>query len=162
MVPYEVAGKTSTQVAVRYNGQNSAPLTVPVAAAAPGLFSANFSGSGAAVAFNQDNSLNSPANPAKKGSIVVVYGTGEGETTPPGNDGEIAIPGSLTKPDLNCSGAVGGVAATVLYCGPVPFVVEGELQVNLQLSTETPSGSQPVSITLGSFTSQANLTISVQ
>ncbi len=162
VVPYEVAGKTSTQVVVQNNGQDSAPLTVPVTAAAPGLFSANFSGSGAAVAFNQDNSLNSPSNPAKKGSIVVVYGTGEGETTPPGIDGEIAVPGSLVKPVLNCSGTVGGLPAAVLYCGSVPFVVEGELQVNLQLSAETPSGSQPVAIKLGSFTSQANLTISVQ
>ena len=38
MVPYEVAGKTSTQVKVVYQGQVSAALTIPVTQSAPGIF----------------------------------------------------------------------------------------------------------------------------
>ena len=162
VVPYGVAGKTSTQVVVQYNGQSSAPLTVPVVAAMPGLFSTNYSGSGPAVAFNQDGSLNSATNPAAKGSAVVLFGTGEGQTTPPGADGLIAVPGALTKPNLSCTATVGGTGAGVLYCGSVPFVVEGELQLNLQLSPSTPSGSQPIVLSIGSFQSAPNLTIFVQ
>jgi uncharacterized protein (TIGR03437 family) len=162
VVPYGVSGKTSTQVAVQNNGQSSPPLTVPVVPALPGLFSTNFSGSGPAVAFNQDGSLNSATNPAAKGSAVVLFGTGEGETTPAGSDGLIAVPGALTKPALSCTATVGGMDAGVLYCGSVPFVVEGELQLNLQLSPSTPSGSQPVVLSIGSFHSVPNLTIFVQ
>jgi uncharacterized protein (TIGR03437 family) len=162
VVPYELAGNSSTQVVVHYNGQDSAPLTVTVASAVPGLFSANFSGSGPAVAFNQDTSLNSSANPAAKGSIVVLFGTGEGQTRPPGVDGEIASQGLLPKPQATCTATVGGLPATILYCGAVPFVVEGEFQLNLQLSPDTPGGSQPVVVTIGSAQSQPNLTVFVQ
>src|SRR5579883_1594953 len=162
VAPYEIAGNTSTQVVVQYNGQNSAPFTVPVASTAPGLFSVDFSGSGRAVAFNQDTSLNSDSNPAPKGSIVTLFGTGEGQTNPSGVDGQIAMPGLLPAPAASCTATVGGIPANVLYCGAVPFVVEGELQLNLQLSPNTPSGDQPVVVTIGSAKSQPSLTIAIQ
>ena len=38
---------------------------------------------------NEDGTLNGPANPAAKGSVVVFYATGGGQTDPPGVDGEI-------------------------------------------------------------------------
>src|SRR5262249_49723391 len=59
MVPYEVAGKSSTQVIAEYQGVQSAPVTIPVAAAAPGLFTSAQSGSGQAAIVNQDGSINS-------------------------------------------------------------------------------------------------------
>ena len=34
--------------------------------------------------------MNSPSNPAGKGSVVVLYGTGEGATNPTGVDGPSA------------------------------------------------------------------------
>ena len=43
MVPYEVAGSSSTQVVVHYEGLVSQPYTVAVAPTAPGIFSANAS-----------------------------------------------------------------------------------------------------------------------
>lgn len=38
IVPYNVAGKTQMQMVVEYNNVQSAPVTVPVAVAAAGLF----------------------------------------------------------------------------------------------------------------------------
>jgi uncharacterized protein (TIGR03437 family) len=162
VVPFEVAGQSSVQVAVQYNGANSPPLTVPVVATSPGLYSANYSGSGPAVAYNQDNTLNSATNPAASGSIVVLYGTGVGQTTPAGVDGAVATPTLLPKPQAACTATVGGVAASVAYCGSVSGVVEGEFQVNLQLSPNVSSGSQPVVVQIGSAQSQANLTVFVK
>jgi uncharacterized protein (TIGR03437 family) len=162
IVPFEVAGQASTQVVVEYDGQQSAAFTIPVVAANPGLYSANFSGSGAAVAFNQDSSLNTAANPASPGSIVVLYGTGDGQTNPAGVDGQIATTSVLPKPLATCTATVGGLAATVLYCGAVPFVVEGEFQLNLQLSSDVPSGSQPVVVQIGSARSQPNLSVFIK
>ena len=42
----------------------------------------DFSGSGQAVAVNQDGTINSPENPALRGSVVVLYGTWIGATEP--------------------------------------------------------------------------------
>ena len=137
-------------------------MTVPVVAAVPGLFSLNQSGSGEAVAYNQDLTLNSASNPAAKGSVIVVYGTGEGQTNPPGVTGFIAVPGNVPAPAGGCKATVGGLPATVNYCGAVPYVVTGEIQLNLQLSPNVASGSQPVVFQVGSASSQANLTVYVK
>ena len=53
------------------------------------MFTQNASGSGPGAILNQDNSLNGPGNPAAKGSIVTVYMTGEGQTSPAGVTGAI-------------------------------------------------------------------------
>lgn len=56
----------------------SIPVRMPVWPARPGIFTANGSGKGQASALNQDGSVNSPANPAAKGEIAVLWGTGGG------------------------------------------------------------------------------------
>ena len=63
IVPYAVAGKSSTQMVVQYQGRKSAPIAVPVVAAAPGLFAANAQGFGNGAILNQDNSYNGSGNP---------------------------------------------------------------------------------------------------
>jgi uncharacterized protein (TIGR03437 family) len=162
IVPYEVAGQSSANIVVSNGTQSSPAMTVPVVAAVPGLFSLNQSGSGEAVAYNQDLTLNSASNPAAKGSVIVVYGTGEGQTNPPGVTGFIAVPGNVPAPAGGCKATVGGLPATVNYCGAVPYVVTGEIQLNLQLSPNVASGSQPVMFQVGSASSQANLTVYVK
>lgn len=163
IVPYEVANLSSVQVVAQYGGQTSAPLTANVAAAAPGLFSADFTGSGQGAIYNQDGTVNSPSNPADKGSVIVLYGTGEGQTNPPGVDGLVAggTP-PWPAPQLSVAGNVGGLPAEVKYVGTVPLQVAGLLQVNLQLSDNVPSGNQPVVVTVGTFRTQANLTVAIR
>jgi uncharacterized protein (TIGR03437 family) len=162
IVPYSVSGKTTTQVTSVYQGVTSAPLTVPVGSAAPGIFSANFSGTGQAAAFNQNGSANSAANPAAAGQIVVLYGTGEGLLLPTPVDGTVAAAPPAWKPQDNISVTVGGEPAAVLYANTAPQQVAGLLQINVQLSAQTPSGNQPVVVTVGSTPSQANLTIAIK
>jgi uncharacterized protein (TIGR03437 family) len=161
IAPYNIAGKTTVQVAVEYNGQQTAPITVPVAPVVPGLFSANQSGSGQGAILNQDSSFNSSANPAPQGSVVVLFGTGEGQTSPAGIDGKIAT-GTPPAPILNVTVTVGGLAATVLYAAGAPGLVAGLFQVNIQLPDNLPSGDQPVVVTVGTAPSQSNLTVAVQ
>jgi uncharacterized protein (TIGR03437 family) len=161
IVPYSVKGKTSSQVVAVYKGLRSAPFTVQVADAAPGLFSQNFSGAGAGAIYNQDGTVNSPANPARRGDVIVLYGTGEGETVPPGSDGRIATT-VFPKPALTASVTIGGRPAAVQYAGAVPFVVAGEFQVNATVPTDISPGSQSVIVSFGKFQSQATITVSVQ
>ena len=54
IVPYALSG-TTAQVIVTYQGEDSAPFSVPVALAAPGIFTASQLGAGQAAAVNAAN-----------------------------------------------------------------------------------------------------------
>ncbi len=90
MVPYGLAGKSTTQIQVVYQGSTSDSFQKPIAPSAPGIFTADSSGQGQAAMANSDGSYNTAANPATPGSYVTFYLTGEGQTNPPGSDGNVA------------------------------------------------------------------------
>ncbi|HJZ95061.1 MAG TPA: hypothetical protein VKE70_01055, partial [Candidatus Solibacter sp.] len=161
IVPYEVAGKTSTVMQVFYNGQLSPPITLPVKDAVPGFFSSDASGKGQAAAFNQDFNLNSKANPADRGSVVVLFGTGEGQTSPGGVDGRInnAVFPNPTQP---VKVTIGGLDAPVGYFGAAPNLVSGVFQANVTIPQGAPSGDVPVVVTVGGVASPAGITIAVK
>ena len=132
-VPWEIAGQTSAEVVVTYNGGPSAGASalvpVVVSTAAPGIF---------AVA-NSDGTLNSPSNPAKAGGFITIYGTGGGVTNPLGITGGLwPINASLATLTLPVSVSIGGTNATVLYAGSAPTLESGYFQINVAL----PSGLQ--------------------
>jgi uncharacterized protein (TIGR03437 family) len=170
MVPYGVAGRQSTTIILSYQGAQSAPLVYNVVQAAPGIYSQNTSGSGPGAILNQDNTVNGPTNPAAKGSAVAVYMTGEGVTTPASIDGALALLNgtTLNKPQLVVSATVGGLPANVEYAGSAPDIIYGVMQVNVRLPANTPTGAQPIVITLGasptavSFSTQTGITVAVQ
>jgi uncharacterized protein (TIGR03437 family) len=163
IVPYQVAGAASTQLVAMYNGQQSPPVTLTVTNTSPGLFSLNFSGSGQGAIFNQDNTPNSSQNPAHVGTVIQVYGTGEGLLNPPAVTGQIAPTAPpFPTPAANVSATIGGATASILYKGPVPGDVVGLFQINLTVPAGVPTGNQPVVIQVGSNKSQANLTVAVQ
>jgi uncharacterized protein (TIGR03437 family) len=86
---------------------------------------------GAAIAINQDGSLNSPQHPAKAGDIVAIWATGAG--IPPVydalQDGQIAP----SAQDLACCQAYASGPVNVLYGGAAPGAVGGVVQVNFQV-----------------------------
>src|ERR1017187_3481115 len=68
MVPYVVAGKSSTQIQVVYQGSTSVSFQKPIAPSAPGIFTADSSGQGQAAMTNSDGSYNTSSSPATPGS----------------------------------------------------------------------------------------------
>ncbi len=103
VVPYEIGGTLSFSVQVKFLGQTSNAFPLTSSPTAPALFTANGSGTGPGAILNQDNSYNGPANPAPKGSYVVLYLTGEGETVPAGVTGKVttvSTTGPLTPQPL--------------------------------------------------------------
>jgi uncharacterized protein (TIGR03437 family) len=68
LVPAALASLSSAQLSVSVNGQTSLPLTVPVAAFAPGIFSG--------AVLNADSTVNSIGNGAAAGSEIYFYATG--------------------------------------------------------------------------------------
>jgi uncharacterized protein (TIGR03437 family) len=79
VAPAGLAGAREVNVTVQMNFEwRSVPVRMPVWPARPGLFTANGSGKGQAAALNENDSVNSTANPAAKGAIIVLWGTGGG------------------------------------------------------------------------------------
>jgi uncharacterized protein (TIGR03437 family) len=159
VAPYELSGQT-VQVLVQYQGQTTAPVSLQVAPAAPGIFTLNSSGQGPAVAFNQDGTLNGPGNPAKAGSTVTLYETGEGQTNPGGSDGLL---GSSTPPApvLPVTASIGGQAAQVANYGGIPGVVAGVMQIGVQVPSGISPGNAAVVVRVGSVSTQPGVTIAV-
>jgi len=158
IVPYGVAGAS----AVKYQGNVSATTEFPAASVAPGIFTADSTGSGPAAAVNQDGTLNSAAKPAKAGSVISLYITGDGQTAPSGVDGK------LTTAPYPAAGQtvkvwIGGIPAVVSYAGAAPGAVAGLTQINVQIPAGVASGAAvPVSLQVGGVSAQSTVTVSVQ
>jgi uncharacterized protein (TIGR03437 family) len=163
IAPYETTGCTQATVQVQYQGTLSSSMTLPCASAAPGIFTFNASGAGPAAAANQDGTFNGPASPAAKGSYVTLYFTGGGQTNPAGVTGSITGTSTLKWLTQTTTVTVGGTPATVAFDGAAPTFVDGVLQLNIQLSPNTPTGSAlPVAVTVGNVPSPATATLAVQ
>ncbi len=162
VVPYELNGVGSAQVTVNFNGVTSAAFTVPVGATSPGIFTVNGAGSGPAASLNQNNTVNSTANPAARGSVITLFGTGEGVTNPTVATGAVINPSNLTKPVAPVTVTIGGQTAVVQYAGSAPGDVAGVLQLNVTIPANITPGAVPVTVQIGSVTSQSNVTIAVQ
>ncbi len=162
IVPYDVAGKSSTRVQVENQGHLSEQRFTTVVDTKPALFTLSTTGGGPAVAFNEDGSVNTPSNPAKAGSIVVLWTTGAGQTTPPGINGKLAI-GTLPAPVAPVSVLIGGRYADIHYFGAAPTLVAGLFQLNVRIPPDTvPGNAVPVLLNIGSQTSPPGITLAVE
>ena len=169
-VPYEVMQWTGAWLEVGYVGGWFIPPgpNIQLAAASPGIFTATGTGTGQAAALNYDNTPNTTSNPAPAGSIVQVYMTGEGQTSPAGVTGSVtcsngcATTSQIPKPLSPVTAFVGGQPATVAFYGEAPALVSGVMQVNVLVPANTPSGAVSLAVTVGSNSTQAGVTIAVK
>ena len=162
IVPYSVAGKSSTELAVDYAGSVSNTVEIPVAASMPGIFALDATGQGQGAVLHPDYKVNSPANPAPPGSIILLYTTGEGQTDPGGVDGQLAV-SVYPAPLLPVSVRSVGIEATVLYAGAAPGLVAGVMQVNVVVPEGvTPGDTVPVILKVGERISQPGITVAVR
>jgi uncharacterized protein (TIGR03437 family) len=168
IVPYEVAGRQTTNIQVNHSGLLSTVIAQSVAATAPGIFTANASGAGQAAAVNIKEtgfSYNGPActsanpncgtEPAPIGGVVSLYGTGEGQVSPQPPTGSVT---GNTPPQVVAAVTVklGGVPldpSDVLYVGPAPTLAAGVLQINFRVPSFYLPGTTPVQVIIGSSTS---------
>lgn len=165
IAPYSLAGRSSTNVVVERAGVRAADVTIPVVAALPAIFTANQSGTGQGAILNQDGSINSASNPAAPGSIIVLFGTGEGQTSPAGVDGLLATGSALPRPLAQPTRVtLGGHAqAEVLYSGAAPGLVAGLWQINARIPANVATGPA-VSIVLrvGEVASIIGVTVAIR
>ncbi|MBY0507460.1 MAG: putative Ig domain-containing protein [Bryobacteraceae bacterium] len=160
VAPFSLTGKTSVRVIVEQNGLRSAVLLIPVRSSRPALFTADSSGNGPGAILNQDSSVNSATNPADRASIVSLYLTGLGQTTPASVDGQVVS--TIANLVIPVSATINGVAAEVLYGGNAPGLVPGIAQVNVRIPTAALSGANVIRVTSGGVTSSGNVTVFVR
>jgi uncharacterized protein (TIGR03437 family) len=163
-VPYFVAGSLGgpINVTVEMDGVQSAPVSVQVVSSAPGFFSVNGSGSGQGAILNQDSSVNSSGNPAFRGSVISLFGTGEGLTNPALPDGALSVATPYSMPISPVTVTIGGIPAIVQYAGAAPGLATGVLQINAVIPMSVSPGDVPISVTIGQVTTARQVTVAVQ
>ena len=168
IVPYEVAGILRPTVLVTFLGQSSNGVTATGVATAPGIFTANGSGSGPGAILNANSTVNSASNPASRGTVVQVFMTGEGQTNPAGVDGKVTVAASTAPytpaPLLPIVITVGGVPANYEFAGEAPGLVSGVMQLNVIIppaSSLTTTGAVPLVVSIGGVSSQSGVTVNV-
>jgi uncharacterized protein (TIGR03437 family) len=158
--PYEIAGQSTVDVEVFFQGQSGGKVTVPVAASAPAIFTVS-AGTGLTIALNENGSLNSLIEPAARGAIVTLFATGDGIEDPAALDGQPAA-APLPKPILPVTLTVGGSPAEILFAGAAPGFA-GLLQINARVPSGLAStGIVPVVLGIGAATSQTGVTLAVR
>jgi uncharacterized protein (TIGR03437 family) len=165
----------SVRIAVRTadTGELVAGGSLLVSSAAPGIFTANQAGTGQAAVLNQDFTVNSSTNPAPAGSVISIYGTGQGQVSPAVIDGSaagssplsntIAVPTSNAGTCLNSQPsmcvAVGSGFGDVKYSGLAPGFI-GLWQINVLVPSGA-TGAVPVRVVINGTPSNT-VTIAVR
>lgn len=143
VVPYGIARHTTVQLELVQDAAAVASLPVRSVDAQPEIFQP---------VLNQDYSVNSYANPAQPGDIVMFWATGAGDMTPPLADGQV-IAAPYPVPATPITVELNGKPVEALYAGGAPGMIAGVLQFNVRLPQDF---TYPYELTLrsGSYRSQ--------
>jgi uncharacterized protein (TIGR03437 family) len=161
VVPFAVGTRASTQMEIEYKGVKSTPVTMQVQPANPAIFTLDFTGKNQGAILNQDGvTVNSVNTAADKGSVIVIYGTGAGQTNPQSIDGTLAD--KLANPLLPVGVTIDGQPAELLYAGAAPGLVAGVFQINVKIPAVPHFGPVPVQVTVGSYKSPDGVTVAVR
>lgn len=158
VAPYGLAPNTVTKIVAEYRGVAKPSESVPVKALSPSIVS---NGAGRAAVVNEDGSFNSPDRPARRGSVIVFFATGEGATSPAGVDGRVGVV-PLAKPVQPVSVRIGGKVADIQYAGNAPNFVAGAMQVNARIPDDAPVGDVSLYLIVGTSASPVITKISVE
>jgi uncharacterized protein (TIGR03437 family) len=151
-VPFETAIGAAA-VTVSAGGVAAGSFTLMVQNAAPGLFASSIPGHAAVV--NSDGNVNSPSQPAARGSYVAAYLTGLGPVDPPVATGVAASANPISYLIGMATATVGGQSAQVTFAGLAPGYA-GLYQVNILLPQLAP-GDYPLQISAGGQMSNTQL-----
>jgi uncharacterized protein (TIGR03437 family) len=170
------AASGTVSIVVTTNTGTSAPQTVNVVQALPGIFTASQNGTGQAIATDSTDAaiaaapgsiagVTTHAISIGSGHALTIWCTGLGAVTPPladgansyNPDGSFTLRHTVAQPVVT----VGGVQARMLFSGLAPLFV-GENQINVFLAPNTPTGNAvPVQIAINGVTTSDQVTIAV-
>ena len=131
-------------IVVRNGFGDSELVSIRIDAAAPELF---LVGDGDALLLNQDATVNSAANPARSGTIVSVFLTGQGAVSSPPAAGRPAPARSLSQVISISAAEIDGQEANLPFLGPAPGYM-GMAQGNVEVPAGV-SGRVSIRIRIG-------------
>ncbi len=153
------SGLADIQVIRPSTGQIYAGGQISLGSASPGLFVEGAQQSGPVAALNQDNSVNTATNPAPRGTVIQIFGTGQGAVMGAPPDGQ---PSSGLVPTTGTLQIVLGTAGTniisvpaadITYSGLAPGFI-GLWQVNFTVPANAPTGTNvPITVFMNSISS---------
>ena len=147
-IPYGLAPGSATML-VMASGSPTVTQAVTIAAAAPGIFTADSSGTGpGAILRGDDYQVVSQSAPTQTGAFISIYCTGLGE---------LANASTAILPQVS----VGNIAAQVTFSGLAPGFA-GLYQVNVQIPAGVAPGSAVPVILTSAGVSSNTATIVVQ
>jgi uncharacterized protein (TIGR03437 family) len=162
IVPFEIAGQTSTLVQVQRNSVYSNPLLVQVTPNAPGVFTTAIPTQNVGTITNADGTANTTDNPAGVNTTLTIYYTGEGITDPPTLTNTVnpaAAPFPVPLAPLTAT--IGGVDAPVTSSGPAPGLIAGLSMATITVPPGTAGGPLALILTSGSGASPGTLVVYV-
>lgn len=172
-LPWELtpptSGTANVPVVVTRKTGKSQPVQTPIGIYSPGIFTANASGSGHALALiAPDNAIAAPAGsipgratrPAKPGDVIQIYATGLGPVMNTPKTGA-SVPGAKSLTTTLPVVMFGGITGQVGFSGLAPGFV-GLYQVNVTVPASAPTGDAvPLQIEIGGVTSTAQAVIAI-
>jgi uncharacterized protein (TIGR03437 family) len=105
--------------------------------------------------------LNPYVSPAPKGSTLILYVTGEGQTADSAVSGRLSA-APFPHPLLPVRVTIDRVDAQIAYSGTAPGLPAGLLQINVLVPEAARSGTVPVMLTIGNAPSQSGVTVVLQ
>ena len=162
MAPYEVTGRSTVNVVVEYQGVQSSPVEYTLTPTAPGIYSQNAQGTGPGAILNQDASINSATNPALRGSVISLFGTGSGAATPQIATGALMLTTPYPAPQNNVTVTIGGQPAQILYAGAAPTLPNGVFQINVRVPANIAAGDAAAIVTVGGISTFQVVTVPVR
>lgn len=154
-VPWELRGQTNARMKVSLGDFSTAIYNVPLADIAPAAFEYQEAGTGRVLAAARDAAfqLIGGSNPARRGQPIQIYANALGpvNNTPPSGEPTPADPLPLLAATVEVT--IGGRPARVLFSGMTPQAI-GLYQLNVEVPADTPSGIQPVQITVNGITAK--------
>ena len=151
VVPSAVDGRAKTEVAVAGPGGAVPPVSLDVVPVRPRLFVAGPNGRGPLLAFNDDGGENRPDSPARRGSVVRLYGSGFGA---------LADGGALRAP---VKAWMGNLPAEVVFAGAAPDRPAGFCRIDVRAPAGAPPHARlPVRVEAAGQPTQEGVTIAVE
>jgi len=151
------SGPQEIQVTKVSTGQILASGLVRIDPVAPGLFTSDATGTGQIAALNEDNSVNGGTHPAKAGTIIQLFGTGEGLVSgapPDGTPNPNAQVPTDQKPQIVINDTLLN-DSDITYSGLAPGYV-GLWQINARVPKTAPVGDVPVAVVFKNINSRAD------
>jgi uncharacterized protein (TIGR03437 family) len=141
IAPQQLSGRSQTIMSLVYNGVRFGPYAIPVSPAGPEFFRIDPRISTQAPALNEDGSINNADHPARRGSIVAIFGTGFGVTSTTCATGGLNPAGQTSfAPNEVSVVARNGARPMVTYAGGAPTLQCGVAQVNFVVPPDTAPG----------------------